>query len=163
MNQKRFFLLLPSVVVGVLAVVSLVSASTTISTSITTAGTLTVTGSGVSAFTGNLGIASTTPGYPLSVEGSGYFGDTIYASKLVATSTIAVAGAASFTSTITNTTSGTTTLTMVSGGNTGLCLKFYATSSATQVNMTFSATTTALTNNTTAAGIIPVIKYGACN
>lgn len=136
--------------------------------SISSAGTLAVTG--VTTLTGNLGVASTTPGYALSVGGSGLIdGGTLTASKLNATSTLTVTGTSSFTGlatvayasstgSISQTTTGTSTMYMLSSSATsGFCLELNATSTNTIVNMTFMASST---NST--AGLIPAVRYGAC-
>ena len=57
-------------------------------------------------------------------------------------------------------TSGTTTLSLLSTSATkGLCIPLNATSTNTLLNMTFAASSTAVTT----VGVIPVIRYGACN
>jgi hypothetical protein len=75
---------------GLLLSAMAASAATSISsTALTAGGTLSVTG--ISTLTGNVGIGSSTPGYPLSVVGSGYFsGGTVTAASVLATSTFAV-------------------------------------------------------------------------
>jgi hypothetical protein len=47
---------------------------------------------------GKIGIGSTTPGFPLSVNGSGYFGDTVFSGKLIATSSASIPGLSNLTS-----------------------------------------------------------------
>ena len=64
-NFYRVSALVLSVLFGVTIAAALVSAATTISTNIQTDGTLSVTGQ--STFTGNVGIGTTTPAYGLTV------------------------------------------------------------------------------------------------
>lgn len=120
MNQKRFFLLLPSVMVGVLAIVSIVSASTTIGTDVVTAGNIYATSSmavdgaviapSFDAITGtltlggtnankvvigsasaNVGIGTTTPNNKLDLNGNLYTSGTSYfGGAMTATSTVTV-------------------------------------------------------------------------
>lgn len=54
---------------------------------------------------------------------------------------------------------GTTSLSLTSSSATkGACIPFNATSSATLLNLTFAASTTAVTT----AGVAPIIRFGAC-
>lgn len=62
--------------------------------------------------------------------------------------------------TTTFTTAATTTTLFLSTASKGWCSQFNATSSATVLNMTFAATSSAVTTGT---GVIPVVAYGACN
>lgn len=65
---------------------------------------------------------------------------------------------------ISNTDTGTSTLSMYSTSTTkGWCTNFHATSSATTLNMTFMASSTASVTNVFPSGIVPVVKYGACS
>ena len=115
--------------------------------SITSAGTLSVTG--VSTLTGNVGIASTSAGFPLSVVGSSYFdGGTVYAKAFLATSSI--------------TSAGTLTITGASGF-TGLAT--FVSASTTSVGSTGSAYlstagtgTVGIGTTTLASG--PVVTFG---
>lgn len=76
------------------------------------------------------------------------------------TGTLTASGALVTTGSITATNSGTSTLNMKSTSTTkGFCTEFNATSSATVLNLTYAASTTA----STAVGIAPIVRYGACN
>ena len=163
-NKKEYISYGVAVLLGLTMSALAASASTTISTNIVTAGTLTVTGSGASAFTGNVGIASTTPGYALSVTGSGFFdGGTVTASKLIATSTLSVAGA---TTLVGATLSGNLVVTTGAGATSTAtvgCLELYATSSATKVHTVYNtiSTTTTINGDTVNGGIF--WSYGSCH
>lgn len=97
MTQKRFFLLLPSVAIGVLAVVGLVSAATTISTSVQTAGGVYATSS--MEVDGQVVLTNPAINSILAINASGVviatstptFGN-FYATSTVATSTISTGG-----------------------------------------------------------------------
>lgn len=72
---------------------------------------------------------------------------------------ITAVGAVTSTGNLTVTTTGTTTAKFLSTSTTkGYCQQFHATSSATLLNQTYAASSTAST-----VGVIPVIRYGACN
>lgn len=211
-NKKEIISYVFVLSLGLLISAMAASASTTISTDIVTGG--------------SLGVASSTPGYPLSIGGSGFFdGGTVTAKNFLATSTITVQGTSSFTglATFVNATTtgpvtvggdlmvngyatttatngniatqgtlavtgastltgkvtfayasstgsisqsavGTSTLYMLSSTpGKGFCMQFNATSSATVLNMTFLASSTASVTNIFYAGVVPVIAYGACN
>ena len=97
MNQKRFLLLLPSVMVGVLAIVGLVSAATTISTDVKTAGGVYATSS--MEIDGQVVLTNPAINSILATNASGVviatstptFGN-FYATSTVATSTISTGG-----------------------------------------------------------------------
>lgn len=60
---------------------------------------------------------------------------------------------------VTNTSTGTTTVGVTTTSTTkGICFNVNATSSNTAVNMTFAASTTAIST----VGIVPVLRYGTC-
>src|ERR1700733_1833858 len=72
-RTNLFFVSAAAIIIGTFAVVSLVSAATTISTNIQTDGTLSVTGTmtGTNAnFSGSVGIGTTTPSSALTLDGN---------------------------------------------------------------------------------------------
>lgn len=79
---------------------------------------------------------------------------------LAVTSTSAFTGVATFSASPIVTTTATTSLSLLSTSSTkGVCIPFNATSTNTALNLTFAASTTAVST----AGVTPVISYGACN
>lgn len=97
-------------------------------------------------------IANLGGGAP-ALKGTTNFDDLVVAS--VSTSgTVTALGA------ISETNSGTSTLNMKSTSATkGWCTEFHATSSNTLLNLTWAASTTAVTT----VGVAPIVRYGACN
>lgn len=76
-----------AIILSVFFVVTAAQAASTISTNIQTDGTLSVTG--ISSFTGNVGILNASPTYNFDVTGLGHFTGLVDAANFVATSTTA--------------------------------------------------------------------------
>jgi hypothetical protein len=85
MNARRLFYAIPiSTLFVLVALLSVADAATTISTNIQTDGTLSVTGT--STLTGNVGVNTSSPSYNLDVTGLGHFTGLVDAANFVATS-----------------------------------------------------------------------------
>ena len=136
-----------TVIGGVALVVGFVSAATTISTDVTTAGSMYASTTVQTAAFTNYGISTLT--------GVSYHTGAMYAS-----STLQVSGLQTNYGNLTLNTTATTTVSLLSSSaSKGTCFQFNATSTNTVLNMTFAASTTAWTT----VGVAPIISYGACN